>query len=72
LGTVLFLGLDIHALSVSWPTLPEIKKLIMGLRIEDARRAAAEALNAATSQGAKSALARAIGGLRDLPHYSGS
>lgn len=72
LGAVLLLGLDILALSVAWPSLPEIKKLIRSLRIEDMRRAAAEALNASTSEGVKAALEDAIGGPLDLAHYSGT
>ena len=72
LGAVLLLGLDILALSVAWPSLPEIKKLIRDLRIEDVRRAAAEALNASTSRGVKAALVDAIGGPTDLGHYTGA
>jgi hypothetical protein len=41
LGAFLLLGLDITALSVAWPALPEIKKVIREFRIEDARVAAA-------------------------------
>jgi phosphotransferase system enzyme I (PtsI) len=70
LGAVLLLGLDILALSVAWPSLPEIKKLIRELRIEDVRRAASEALNASTSEGVKAALIDAIGGPPDLAHNS--
>ncbi|MDH3224010.1 MAG: phosphoenolpyruvate--protein phosphotransferase [Gemmatimonadota bacterium] len=70
LGAVLLLGLDILALSVAWPSLPEIKKLIRGVRIEDVRRAASDALNASSSKGVKAALIDAIGGLPDLAHNS--
>lgn len=72
LGAVLLLGLDILNLSVAWPSLPEIKKLVRGLRMEDVRQAAAEALNASDSDGVKAALLDAIGGSEDLHHYSGS
>lgn len=40
LGAVLLLGLGVPVLSVAWPSLPEIKKLIRGLRLSDARQAA--------------------------------
>lgn len=40
LGAVLLLGLGVPVLSVAWPSLPEIKKLIRGIRLSDARQAA--------------------------------
>ncbi|MGI9626395.1 MAG: phosphoenolpyruvate--protein phosphotransferase, partial [Longimicrobiales bacterium] len=72
LGAVLLLGLDILALSVAWPSLPEIKKLVRSVRIEDMRRAAQEALKASSSEQVKAALNDAIGGLDHLPHFSRS
>ncbi|NNM34808.1 MAG: phosphoenolpyruvate--protein phosphotransferase [Gemmatimonadetes bacterium] len=70
LGAVLLMGLDILALSVAWPSLPEIKKLIRELRIEDVRQAASEALHASTADGVKAALIDAIGGSPGLAHNS--
>jgi phosphotransferase system enzyme I (PtsI) len=71
LGAYLLLGLDITALSVSWPTLPELKKVIRRFRIEDARRAAAKALAAPTSEEVTRCLAESIGNSVDLTVFSG-
>jgi signal transduction protein with GAF and PtsI domain len=40
LGAFLLLGLDITALSMAWPSLPEFRELIREIRMEDARAAA--------------------------------
>ena len=37
LGAFLLLGLDITTLSVAWPSLPEVKKIVRSFRMEDAR-----------------------------------
>ena len=71
LGTFLLLGLDITALSVSWPSLPEVKKVIRSVRIEDARMAARKALAAPTSRDVRRALAEGIGSAVDLAAFSG-
>jgi phosphoenolpyruvate-protein phosphotransferase (PTS system enzyme I) len=61
LGAFLLLGLDITALSVAWPSLPEVKALIRGVRIEDARTAARKAVAAPTSGDVVQALVAGIG-----------
>ena len=71
LGTFLLLGLDITALSVSWPSLPEVKKVIRSVRIKDARMAARKALAAPTSRDVRRALAEGIGSAVDLAALSG-
>jgi len=71
LGAFLLLGLYIHSLSVAWPSLPEIKKVIRALRIEDARKAAAGALAAPTSRDVMDRLVAGIGESIDLSAFSG-
>jgi len=71
LGVFLLLGLDIHSLSVAWPSLPEIKKVIRGIRIEDARKAAAGALAAPTSRDVTARLVEGVGESIDLSAFSG-
>jgi phosphotransferase system enzyme I (PtsI) len=71
LGAFLLLGLNIHSLSVAWATLPEIKKVIRELRIEDARKAAASALAAATSPEVTARLLEGVGDSIDLAAFSG-
>ncbi|MGD2122039.1 MAG: phosphoenolpyruvate--protein phosphotransferase [Gemmatimonadota bacterium] len=71
LGAFLLLGLDIHSLSVAWPSLPEIKKVIRGFRIEDARSAAAKALGAPTSKEVTARLLEGVGDSVDLSAFSG-
>lgn len=71
LGAFLCLGLDITALSVAWPALPELKKVVRDVRIEDARRAARRALAAATARDVMEALAESIGDAVDLSAYVG-
>jgi phosphotransferase system enzyme I (PtsI) len=71
LGAFLLLGLDIHSLSVAWPSLPEIKKVIRELRMEDARNAAARALAAPTSKEVTTRLAEGVGESIDLSAFSG-
>jgi phosphoenolpyruvate-protein phosphotransferase (PTS system enzyme I) len=71
LGAFLLLGLDITALSMSWPSLPEIKKLVRDVRIEDARAAARKALAAPTSQAVTDCLVEGIGDSVDLTVFSG-
>jgi len=71
LGAFLLLGLDIHSLSVAWPSLPEIKKVIREFRIEDARKAAARALAAPTSKEVTAHLVAGVGDSIDLSAFSG-
>jgi len=71
LGAFLLLGLDIHSLSMAWPSLPEIKKVIREVRIEDARRAAAKALAAPTSREVTARLVEGVGKSIDLSAFSG-
>ena len=71
LGAFLLLGLDIHSLSMAWPSLPEIKKVIREVRIEDARKAAARALAAPTSKEVTARLVEGVGDSIDLSAFSG-
>jgi len=71
LAAFLFMGLDITALSMAWPSLAEIKKLIRDVRIEDARHAARRALVAPTSSEVIQALVDGIGDSVDLRIYQG-
>lgn len=71
LGTFLLVGLDINALSVAWPTLPEVKKVIRSFRAEDARTAARKALAAPTSAEVTRCLAEGLGNAVDLSAFSG-
>ncbi len=71
LGAFLLLGLDITALSVAWPSLPEVKKVIRAFRMEDARQAARRALAAPTSADVTSCLAEGLGEAVDLKAFSG-
>ena len=61
LGAFMILGLDITALSVAWPALPGVKKLVRSIRIEDARAAARKALAAPTSTEVVRVLTEGIG-----------
>ena len=71
LAAFLMLGLDITVLSMAWPSLPEIKKMIREVRIEDARRAARKALAAPTSRDVTQCLVEGIGDCVDLKVFSG-
>jgi phosphotransferase system enzyme I (PtsI) len=71
LGAYLLLGLDITVLSMGWPSLPEIKKMVRDIRIEDARRAARKALAADTSREVTACLVEGIGASVDLHAFSG-
>ncbi len=71
LGAFLILGLDITALSVAWPALPEIKKVIRGIRIEAARSAARKALAAPTTAEVLECLVEGIGDSVDLEAFRG-
>ncbi len=71
LGAFLLLGLDITALSVAWPSIPEIKHVIRQFRIEDARKAARTAVSASTSQEIMDVLTRELGKSVDLSVFSG-
>jgi phosphotransferase system enzyme I (PtsI) len=71
LAAFLLLGLDITALSVAWPSLPEIKTVIRGVRMEDARAAAKAALAAPTSADVTRCLVKGIGDSVDLTVFQG-
>jgi len=71
MGAFLLIGLDITALSMGWPSLPEIKKFIRSIRIEDARRAARSALSARSAEEVTRCLRDAIGDAADLSVFSG-
>lgn len=71
LGAFLLMGLDIASLSVAWPSLPEIKKILRELRVEDARAAARQAVEATTSAEVKEALIAGVGNSIDLSVFSG-
>ena len=71
LGAFLLMGLDITALSMAWPSLPEIKKLVRDVRMEDARTAARASLTAATSRDVIQCLVDGIGDSVDLSVFSG-
>ncbi len=71
LGAFLLLGLDINTLSVAWPTLPEVKKVMRAVRVSDAREAAKNALAAATSRDVIKCLVDGVGSRVDLSVFSG-
>ncbi len=71
LGAFLMLGLDIMALSVAWPSLPEIKRVIRDVRVEDARTAARQALAASTTEEVVKCLVDGMSGSVDLKVFSG-
>ncbi len=71
LGAFLFLGLDISALSVAWPSLPEVKKFLREMRVEDARAAARKAVEAPTGRQVVEALVEGLGTSVDLSAFSG-
>ncbi len=71
LGAFLLLGLDITTLSMAWPSLPEIKKFVRDIRIEDARTAARKALAAPSSKDVTDCLVAGIGDSVDLKVFAG-
>jgi len=71
LGTYLLLGLDIPSISVPWPALPEVRKVIREFRVEEARAAARKALAAPTSRDVTRCLVEGIGASVDLAAFSG-
>jgi phosphoenolpyruvate-protein phosphotransferase (PTS system enzyme I) len=71
LGAFLFLGLDIASLSVAWPSLPEVKKFLCEIRVEDARIAAKKAVEAPTGREVVDCLVEGLGSSVDLSAFSG-
>jgi phosphoenolpyruvate-protein kinase (PTS system EI component) len=71
LGAFLLLGLDISTLSVAWPAIPELKKVLREVRVEDARKAARQALAAPTARDVTECLVRALGDAVNLEAYRG-
>jgi phosphoenolpyruvate-protein kinase (PTS system EI component) len=65
------LGLDITALSVAWPAIPEVKKVVRAIRMEDARTAARKALAAPTTAEVTEILVDGMGDAVDLEVFSG-
>lgn len=70
LGALLLLGLDIQALSMAWPSIPEIKKFVREVRIEDARKAARKALAAPTSRDVIACLLEGAGDAVDRESFA--
>jgi phosphotransferase system enzyme I (PtsI) len=71
LGAFLVVGLDIHAISVAWPALPEVKNVVRSFRSEDARAAARKALAAPTARDVVDVLVAGLGDSVDLSPFSG-
>ena len=71
IGAFLILGLDIGSLSVAWPSLPEMRRMIRSVRAVDARAAARKALAASTSRDVTEELVAGIGTGVDLAAFSG-
>jgi phosphotransferase system enzyme I (PtsI) len=71
LGAFLMLGLDITSLSMAWPSLPEVKKVVRDVRMESARAAARKALAAPTTPEVVECLVEGIGDAVDLQAFSG-
>lgn len=61
LGALLLLGLGVEALSVAWPSLLEIKRLVRRCRMSGVRAAASAALNAPGSCDVKRQLDESLG-----------
>ncbi len=61
-GAFVLVGLGVEALSVAWPSLPEIRNLLRTHSLADIRAAAARALDAPTSDAAKRALSESLQG----------
>lgn len=62
-GALLLIGLGVEALSVAWPSLLEIKRLVRRCRIEAVRAAAAAALEAPTSDDVRRTLKGSLEGV---------
>lgn len=65
-GAVLLMGLGVLSLSVAWPSLPEIRNLIRGCRMQDMRDAAGAARAATTAAAARQVLQQLLAGKVDL------
>lgn len=63
LGALLLLGLGVEALSVAWPSLLEVKRLVRRCSMEALRAAAEAALEAPTSDDVKRTLKRSLAGV---------
>lgn len=70
LGALLLLGLDITALSMAWPSIPEIKKFVREIRMEHARAAARKALAAPTSRDVIDCLVEGAGDAVDQESFA--
>jgi len=69
LGAFLLLGLGITTLSVTWPSLPEVKKVVRSVRMDDARSAARKALAARSPEEVEACLSEAVGDALELELY---
>ena len=70
-GAVLLMGLGVEALSVAWPSLPEIRSLIRGCSMRNLREAAAAAVIAADSATVRRALQVPLAGPFDVRPSAG-
>lgn len=61
-GAFVLVGLGVDALSVAWPSLPEIRSLLRSHGLADIRAAATRALDAPTSEAAKQVLSDSLQG----------
>ena len=61
-GAVLLMGLGVDALSVAWPSLPEIRNLIRGCRMREVREAATAAVGASCAAAVRRALKEPLAG----------
>ena len=67
LGALLLLGLGVEGLSVAWPSLLEIKRLIRRCRMSAVRAAASAALSAPAGCNVRQALRESLGDLTSPP-----
>jgi phosphotransferase system enzyme I (PtsI) len=72
LGAFLLIGLGVDSLSVGPSALAEIKKVIRSVDSRDARKAAAESLDASTPAEVVDILVSHLGGALDLSRFAGS
>lgn len=70
-GAVLLMGLGVEALSVAWPSLPEVRSLIRGCRMRDLREAATAAVAAPDSAAVRRALLGPLAGRFDVRRSAG-
>ncbi len=59
-GACVLVGLGVEALSVAWPSLPEIRNLLRALSLADIRAATARTLDAPTGEAARRTLSESL------------